>query len=333
MRFGVGIFGNQPVTTIVRQVQLAEALGYDTAWIVDSQLVCRELYVTLTACVLATSRIRIGPGITVPYIRHPSVTASAIVSLNELAEGRVLLGVGTGDSSVGTLGVKPARIAGLEEFVRTTRRLLANESVTFEGGLEGKIAWLERAHDIPIYVAASGPKMLEAAGRLGDGVLMHCGIAPPILEAGLAYVRAGARAAEKSIEDLDVICWAHTCVARDRRAAREHVRGRVTAALRHPLPIPLGEEDLAVVRKIREEYNFFEHATAAAKHRTLAPDRFIDLLALAGTPDEVAETVRAIARVQGIGHIVITPQVPGDGFPEREEIFRLFAEEVMSRIA
>ena len=99
MKFDIGILGSQPVPTIVRQVQLAEALGYDTAWITDTHLICRELWVTLTACALGTSRIRLGPGIAVPHTRHISVTASAIASLAELAPGRVVLGVGTGGSA------------------------------------------------------------------------------------------------------------------------------------------------------------------------------------------------------------------------------------------
>src|SRR5215467_9150887 len=98
MKFDIGILANQPVDTIVRQVQLAEALGYDTAWIADSHLVCRDLYVTHTACALGTTRIRLGPGVTVPHTRHVSVTASAILTLEELAPGRIVLGMGTGGS-------------------------------------------------------------------------------------------------------------------------------------------------------------------------------------------------------------------------------------------
>ena len=332
MKFGVGIFGNQPVSTIVRQVQLAESLGYDSAWIIDSQLICRELYVTLTACLLGTSTIKLGPGVAVPYTRHPSVTASAMLSLNELAEGRLALGVGTGDSALGTLGLKPARIATLTEMVTVIRRLMSNESVPFEGGMEAGVAWLDHAHDIPIYVAASGPRMLEAAGRLGDGVIMHSGVSPRILEAAVRRIAAGAADGARAFAEMDIVCWAHTSISHDREAAREHVRGRVTGALRHPLPVDLDAQDRAVVERIKREYDFREHATADAKHRSLAPDRFIDLLALAGTPEEVRRQVSGIMGVEGVKHIVITPQVPGEGFIEREEIFRMFAEEVIARI-
>ena len=91
MKFDIGILASQPLPVIVRQVQLAESLGYDTAWIADTHLVCRELWVTLAACAAGTSRIRLGPGIAVPHTRHVSVTASAIVgphsSATSLAAG------------------------------------------------------------------------------------------------------------------------------------------------------------------------------------------------------------------------------------------------------
>lgn len=336
MKFGVCILGNQPVSTIVRQVQLAESLGYDTAWIADSQLVCRELYVTMTACVLNTSRIRIGSGVTVAYTRHPSVTASAFVSLNELAEGRIVLGVGTGDSALGTLGLsmeKMARIATIEHVVSTVRALMRNETVRFESGTEGKIAWLTRPHEIPIIVGASGPRMLQAAGRLGDGVFLHACTSRKLVEAALPYVRAGADSAGRRLADLDIVILAPTSVSRDRRLARDHVRGRVASHLRHPLPLRLSDEDMAVVQKIRQQYNFLEHATAASRHSSMVPDRLIDLLALAGAPEEVAEKVKDMMQVREIGQIAILPQVPEEGFIAREEMLRMFAEEVMASVA
>ena len=88
MKIDIGILATQPVPDIVRQVRLAESLGYAAAWIADTHLVCRELWVTLGACAGATSRIQLGPGVTVPHTRHVSVTASAILTLEELAEDR-----------------------------------------------------------------------------------------------------------------------------------------------------------------------------------------------------------------------------------------------------
>lgn len=336
MKFDLGILATEPVETIVRQVQLAESLGYDTAWIADSHLVCRELWVTLTACALGTKRIRLGPGVTVPHTRHVSVTASAIVSLNELAPGRIRLGIGTGDSSAGTLGLsmeKVARVATLESMSEALRRLTSAGSTRFESGSEGRIAWLDRPHRIPLYVAGSGPKMLAAAGRLGDGVIMYSSTSPPIIEAALGHIGAGAQAAGKALDDLDVVIWAPMSVAHDRTRARDHVRGRVASAMRHPLPVALDAEDRAAIERVRQQYDFFQHATAASTHRELVPERFVDLLALAGHPDDIVERVKAIAKIPQVSRIAVLPQVPGGSFTEREQILRLFADEVMPRVA
>ncbi len=333
MKFDVGILANQPVPAIVRQVQLAEALGYETAWIADTHLVCRELWVTLTACALGTTRIKLGPGVTVPHTRHPSVTASAVLTLAELAPGRVVLGIGTGGSSAQTMGLRleqVARVSTLDAMVTAIRRLTRREAIRFESGTEGTVAWLDGPRPLPIYVAGSGPRMLTAAGRLGDGVIMYASTSPPILKAGLERVAEGARQSGRALGDLDVVLWAPMSIARDGALARDHARGRVASALRHPLPVPFAPEDQAIVDRLRVEYDAFQHATAAARHRTLVPDRLVELMALAGTPGEVAAQVRRLRQVPEISRVILLPQVPDTGFVEREAILTMFAEEVMA---
>jgi len=335
VKFDVGILASQPLPVLVRQVQLAESLGFDTAWIADTHLVCRELWVTLAACAAGTARIRLGPGIAVPHTRHISVTASAIATLHELAEGRVVIGVGTGGSAAETMGLsvgKVARIATLESMATSLRRLLGRESIRLENGTDARLAWLERAPTIPLYLAGSGPRMLDAAGRLGDGAIMYSGVAPWLVEAALGCVRAGARTAGRNPDDLDVAIWAPTSIAPDRALARDHVRGRVASALRHAFPVAWSPEDQAVIDQVRAAYDSYQHASAASKHRLLVTDRFVDLMALAGRPEEVREQVRAIMGVGGVGRIILLPQVPGQDFVEREEVLRLFAEQVMARL-
>jgi 5,10-methylenetetrahydromethanopterin reductase len=336
MRFDLGILNNQAVGDVVRQARLAESLGYDTVWITDSHLVCRELWVTLAACALATSRIRLGPGVTVPHTRHWSVTASAIATLEEMAPGRIVLGIGTGGSSAETMGMsvrRAARIGTLETMTASIRRLLAGGAVPLDSGVESRLAWLEGPRRVPLYVAGSGPRMLEAAGRLGDGAIMYTGTDPAVLREGLECVARGAAARQRRLADLEVLLWTPTAVDRDRVLARDHVRGRVASAMRHPLPVALGPEDQAAVRRLRDAYDSYQHATAASRHRELVPDRFVDMMALAGTPEEVREQVRRVMTVPGIARIIILPQNPGRGFIEREAILRTFAEQVMARLA
>lgn len=339
MKFDLGILASQSLPVIVRQVRLAESLGFDTAWITDTHLVCRELWVTLAACATQTTRIRLGPGITVPHTRHVSVTASAIATLHEIAEGRVVLGVGTGGSAAETMGLavaKMARVATLEAMATSLRRLLAREPIRLESGAEARLAWLERSPAIPLYLAGSGPRMLEAAGRLGDGAIMYSGVAPWLVEAALACVASGARTRGRSPGsgpgDLDVAIWAPTSIAPDRTVARDHVRGRVASALRHAFPVRWSPEDQAVIDQVRAAYDSYQHASAASRHRLLVTDRFVDLMALAGSPAEVREQVQAIMGVPGVGRIILLPQVPGRDFVEREQVLRLFADEVMGRV-
>src|SRR5205823_8614435 len=115
-----------PLPVIVEHVRLAESLGYDTVWITDTHLIVRELWVTLTACALATSRVRLAPGITVPHTRHISVTASAAATLSEIAPGRIAIGIGTGGCAAQTMGLtlrETARTATLEHMAVSLRRL------------------------------------------------------------------------------------------------------------------------------------------------------------------------------------------------------------------
>ena len=334
MKFDVAILATEPLPDVIRQVQLAERLGYDTAWITDSHLVCRELWVTLAACATATSRIRLGPGVTVPHSRHVSVTASAIATLHDLAPGRVVIGVGTGGSSAQTMGLSLAQVGKSETLARTAsalRALLAGRATRFETGIDGRLAWLDAPRAIPIYLAGSGPRMLETAGRLGDGAIVYATVSPDVLRVAIDRVAAGARAAGRDPGGLDVALWAPMSIGRDRERARDHARGRVASACRHPLPVRLSDEDETAIRRVREAYDAYEHATAASRHRALVTDRLVDLMALAGTPDDVGAQVAVLAGVPGLTRVIAFPQAPGAGFAAREEILAMFADVVLRR--
>jgi 5,10-methylenetetrahydromethanopterin reductase len=247
----------------------------------------------------------------------------------------VVVGIGTGGSAAQTMGLtlrETARPATLEGMATALRRLLSRQPIAFERGSEGGLAWLDRPRAIPIYAAGSGPRMLAAAGRVGDGAILYASTDPDILRAGIACVASGAREAGRPVSDLDLAIWAPMSVGADRARARDHARGRVASALRHPLPVAWSREDEAVVERLRREYDAFQHATAASRHRQLVPDRMVDLMALAGTPDEVREQVRRVMTVPEIGRIIALPQVGGAGFSDRATILRTFADEVMARL-
>ena len=167
-----------------------EAHGFDWLGVADSQSVFREMYVALTIAALNTSRVRLGPLVTNPLTRHLVVTASAISTVDELSAGRAALGIGSGDSAITTIGAPPATVAGLEDAVVTLGRLTAGASVD-RGGRRWQVRRSKRR--VPIYLAAEGPRTLELAGRVADGVIVGLGLTPDVIRLSLAAIERGAK--------------------------------------------------------------------------------------------------------------------------------------------
>lgn len=200
-KLGIALWGTYPMPKLVEQVRIAEAMGLESVWVIDSQLICREIFVTLAACLAKTSRIVMATGVTQPRTRHVSATASALATLDEIHPGRVLAGVGTGFSSLRTIGMAAAKAAELEAFVRSLRALLRRQDVAFENGVCGTIAWMDRACTMPVVVAASGPRMTRVAASIGDGAILFQGAAADLLDRGIGWMTEGAREAGRDASE------------------------------------------------------------------------------------------------------------------------------------
>ena len=212
IHFGIRIPACDSPTRVAEFAAEAEALRFDTAWFPDSQFLLREVWTTLAIAASATSTIRLGPCVTNFATRHPSVTAAATGTLDELAPGRVALGVGTGDSSVKTLGWKPTRLAEMRTDIELVRRLMRGDQVEFSGRAMRTTA--TPSHEVPIYMAASGPRALALAGELCDGVIVLAGTAPHLIEMAIGHVRRGAEAAGRDLAEID-ICLGVICHVTD----------------------------------------------------------------------------------------------------------------------
>ncbi|TMQ20572.1 MAG: LLM class flavin-dependent oxidoreductase, partial [Candidatus Rokuibacteriota bacterium] len=160
-RFGLNRFDARSVDAFAADVRRAEALGWDAALQPDSQLRRRDTYVLLAAAARATERITLGPLLANPVNRHPTVTASSIATIDELAPGRVLLGWGVGDTAVRLAGLRPARVKELEASTRLMRALLDGEAVEVGAA---RPARLPHHRPVPIWIAAGGPRTLRMAG-------------------------------------------------------------------------------------------------------------------------------------------------------------------------
>jgi 5,10-methylenetetrahydromethanopterin reductase len=294
----------------------AEATGFDWLGVADSQSVFHELYVALTLAALHTSRVRLGPLVTNPLTRHLVVTASAMASLDALAGGRAALGIGSGDSAIYTLGAPPATVAGLAEAIDTLGRLTAGEAITRQAR-----TW--RVHRtsrrVPIYLAAEGPRTLELAGRVADGVIVGLGLTPEVVALSLAAIERGARAGGRRLADLDVWWFAKTNVADTREAAIEPIKMALAASANHAFRFTLEGKGVPAalhepIRGLQRDYDSHQHEIAGAGNAALT-DRWglteflVDRFAIAGTPgDCVAQIRRAMAA--GARQFITTSFVP-----------------------
>lgn len=211
-RFGIRLPACHPVDQVARAARRAEELGFDQAWVPDSQLLWRDVFATLTAMAFGTERLRIGTAVTNLETRHPSVVASAARTVAELAPGRFVLGVGVGNSAVEPIGLRSTTQAALRERLSQVRDLLDGAEVGF-GPVRSRLR--DPGTAPPIYVAASGPKNLRLAGELADGVILLSGVSPTTLAPSLARVGEGARASGRSLGDLDTVVSSYCHLTND----------------------------------------------------------------------------------------------------------------------
>src|SRR6266704_3235980 len=155
LSFGVCFAPDPPPSRWVDLTKLAEAQGFEYAWLFDSHVLWQEVYPIFTLMAANTRTIKIGPCVTNPGTRDPTVTASALATLNAISGGRMVMGIGRGDSARRVLGQKPVTVEEMEADCRLIRDLAAGREVSYDG-VKVRLKWAE--HELPIWVAGYGPK-------------------------------------------------------------------------------------------------------------------------------------------------------------------------------
>jgi 5,10-methylenetetrahydromethanopterin reductase len=318
--FGVGLFPTEPLQKMIHLAKVTEASGYSHIWVGDSHLIWREAYINMAAMALNTSKVRLGTGVTNPLTRHPSVVASGYATLEEYAPGRMIVGIGLGDSSVETMGMKPAKLSFFEKTIQQMRELLAGKEVQLE---TGKIHLLHPCQaKVPIYIAASGPKMLELSGRIADGIVVLVGVADEYIAHAREKIAAGATAARRKLEDINLVLWV-PCAVSDKVPAKDAVKAHVARVVAHPLPYVLDPQEQKVLEEIRRTYDYYHHMDQEANHAEVIPDWLVDKFAIAGSVEQCRAQIERIKKT-GIQQIAIIPYSPPGG--SREETIRGFAQ-------
>jgi 5,10-methylenetetrahydromethanopterin reductase len=309
IRFSLLIQAIDAPDEFVKIARRAEELGFDTLWVADSSLHGRYVYAYLAFAAVHTLRIRLGTGITHPVTRHPAVTVNAIATVDTISRGRAVLGVGAGDRPVRELGLRPASPRTVRDLILLTRELAAGHRISFAGEtfrvVDARLRFPSRP-DLPIYVAASGPRMLEMGGEVADGLLVQVGVWPPCVEAAVDAIGRGANRTGRAVTELDVSAMVYGSVRDDPRQARDESR---PFAAWIPQTVPqycriagIPDADVEAVRRLYRGGELHEAAEAAA----VATDEMIDKFTLSGSPAEVRAKVARLVET-GIRHITFFP--------------------------
>jgi 5,10-methylenetetrahydromethanopterin reductase len=300
--------GTAPIREIASLVQEAEAAGFAGAGILDSQLLCRDVFVTMAAAAMQTSHITIFPAVTNPFTRHASVLASAIQSVEELAPGRVKCIIGTGYTSASTIGRKPATLAQMRACVMSMKGLLTGQTVDFTGS-PGRLQYAA-GRPIPVLMAASGPKAIELAGEIADGALLMVGYTPGIIAAALERLERGARRGGRRLDDLEIIWAVRTGTAASTSEAQRQARPiavhwgilRWGAHWLKDAGLQLPEFEIPeAVWKIYPDLSHAANWEEAIAATSFVPDEVIaqlcEAFGLVGTPEHCAQRIMQMADI------------------------------------
>ena len=331
LSFGVTVLPDPPASRLVELLQLAEQHGFQYGWTYDSHVLWQEPYPLLTMAGLATSSLHLGLNVTNPGTREPTVTASAFATLQDITGGRMIMGIGRGDSARRTIGFDPVTVGEFERSVAMISGLMNGEKVEWnERHLE--LEWAKGRPRIPLYIAGYGPKVLAIAGRHADGVIIQLAD-PEIVEWIVGQVRTAAEQAGRDPAEVKVMACAPAHVSDDIADACEQVRWFPAMVSNHVFDL-LSKYDKSalpasltdyVERMHREKYDYAEHSRVGATHGAQVTDETCERFCVLGAPEQHVEKLRRL-EAAGVDQWNIYLMTHG-----QEETLRVYGEEIIPR--
>ena len=315
--------GYPNVRLIGEDARRAEEAGWDGISIPDVQSVSGDTYVAMTVAAMATERIKIGSGVTNPLTRHPVVTAGAIASVQQASDGRAVLGIGRGDSALAHVGHAPAYTSFFESYLKALQAYLRGDGVpfnalTFGRGMaphvdtlnlaeapdDSRLTWLQPGDaKVPVSVAASGPRVIAAAARHADFVMLFLGADLVRLEWGLEQARNARREAGLDPKGIRYGAYLNVTCHPDIDVAREitpWLAGSARFSIMHGKTIgPVPQRDQEVLTAVHESYDVSNHSSTAT-----LPVEFVDRYAIVGPPEECIWRIQQVIDL-GIERLVL----------------------------
>jgi probable F420-dependent oxidoreductase len=305
--FGVVLQTDPPAWRVVELARQAEQYGFSHVWTFDSHLLWQEPFVIYSQILAATHRVSVGPMVTNPATRDWTVTASLFATLNDMFGNRTVCGIGRGDSAVRVINGRPVTLATLRESIGVIRALANGEQVDYKGS-QLRFPW-SSGSQLPIWVAAYGPKALALAGEVADGFILQ--LADPDITAwSIAAVRAAAEASGRDPASLTMCVAAPAYVTDGSAGQLEHARAQCRwfggMVGNHVADIVgrYGADGAAVPKALsdyiagREGYDYNAHGRAGNTHADFVPDGVIDRFCLLGP---VERQVERLMELQALG--------------------------------
>jgi probable F420-dependent oxidoreductase len=304
MEFGVVFQADPPSKRIIDLAVAAEAAGFTHAWTFDSHVLWQEPFVIYSQMLSRTERMTVGTMVTNPGTRDWTVTASLFATLREMFGERVVCGIGRGDSALRYIHRSPTAVATMEACIDVIRPLAAGREVEYNGA-PLRIPWIEGEWELPIWVGGYGPKVLDLAGRKGDGFILQLAD-PHILEWTAKIVHDSAKAAGRDPDDITICAAAPAYVSDDLTHAREQCRwfGGMVGNHVADLVTRYGGDGSTVPRELtdyikgRAGYDYDHHGKADNPTTGFVPDEIVDRFCVLGTVDD---HIRKLEELRDLG--------------------------------
>jgi 5,10-methylenetetrahydromethanopterin reductase len=330
---GVLIYSDRDISETVELAQLSEALGCKYFWYTDVRF-ARECYIGLASVAGATKKILLAPGVTDPYSRHPAITAAAIATLDEISNGRAVLGLGVGGAGFRELNLQTnLPVAAMREAVDIFRGLLHGKKVAVEGKVlsldGGQLSFKPLRPDIPVFFATHGVQMSRLAGRIADGILIANTLNPSAFQLYVDKVDEGLQKEGRAPESMDIGLRVEACISSDAEAALNVMRRRVASRIIGQYPhweylektgLTLPEAFVALGGQRGED--------VINEASRLIPLEVVDSMVLAGDAGRVAERLRQALHPR-VTQITLRPHAaPGENL---STVIRTFVEDVIPK--
>jgi len=320
-----------------RWLKVAESAGcFEMLTTGDSQSLWADPFVSLAVAAERTTRPRLGVTVSNPMTRHPAVVASSMVALQRLSGGRMVYGFSSGDSALRNIGVRPARLAELEEFGRAVKGLCAGETVNWRG-TELVLRW--GSHPVPVWMGAEGPRTQFLAGQIADGVVLSNALDAEVIAQARANLAAGAASVGRSVDDIEIWCMAAMCLAGSEEEGIVKLQSQLAGTANHVYRFHmdgkgLPDEYRQALITLKERYDSRVHATpelAEANAKLVEELGLVDFLArrsvISGTPQRCIERIREVAEA-GATRLIVS-QFVNDPF----EFMETFADQIAPAFA